>query len=56
MPKHVLSLAATGVLGLFIGLHVVLAVPSLWGYPGVFGGFLLFSLAVIMQSEGIDHV
>lgn len=56
LPRHVISLAFVGYLGMFIGLYVLLFVPSLWGYSGMVSGFALFALAVLLDAQGMEHV
>ncbi len=49
---HNIMLAMTGLLGMFIGLHSVLSLHSVWGHAGLWGGFFLFALGVVRDYEG----
>ena len=44
---HALFLALLGAGGTFIGLDVLLRVPSLWGYSAILSGWFLIALASI---------
>jgi hypothetical protein len=50
---HSIMLAMTGLLGMFIGLHVVLSLPmyAMWGHCGLISGFTLFAFGVIQDYE-----
>lgn len=48
---HPITLAVCGMLGIFIGFHVLLSVPSLWGYPALAGGLFLMYLGAICYEE-----
>jgi hypothetical protein len=47
---HALFLALLGAGGAFIGLDVLLRVPSLWGYSAIVSGWILLALASIKEE------
>jgi hypothetical protein len=48
---HSLSLGFTGAMGLFIGLDILVRIPSLWGYSAIVSGLFLFMLGVIREAS-----
>jgi hypothetical protein len=45
-----LFLALLGAGGAFIGMDVLLRVPSLWGYSAILSGWFLIALASIREE------
>ena len=48
---HHVFLSFTGAMGLFIGLDVLVRIPSLWGYSAIISGLFLFMLGVIREAN-----